>query len=72
MIPSSFTQGVWGKSWEEARGGNAVQGTVASRMPFSPLARKAISVIEKRTPTFAVGARFLWSIGLGYGLLYFQ
>lgn len=27
MIPSSFTQGVWGKSWEEARGDNAVQGT---------------------------------------------
>lgn len=27
MIPPSFTQGVWGKSWEEARGDNAVQGT---------------------------------------------
>ena len=27
MIPSSFTQGVWGKSWEEARENNAVQGT---------------------------------------------
>lgn len=27
MIPSNFTQGVWGKSWEEARGNNAVQGT---------------------------------------------
>ena len=27
MIPSNFTQGVWGKSWEEARGDNAVQGT---------------------------------------------
>ncbi len=27
MIPSSFTQGIWGRSWEEARGDNAVQGT---------------------------------------------
>lgn len=29
MIPSSFTQGVWGKSWEGARGDNAVQGTAS-------------------------------------------
>ena len=27
MIPSSFTQGVWGKSWEKANEYNAVQGT---------------------------------------------